>query len=296
MLASKRMKGGKDMTGARMRGPFLRHLLRLYRPRDWLHFLPLPMVGWFASEGRCVGVLLGAMTAWGLALAYMSALNHAFDDKLDRRDDKNPVGVHFGRRQAVFLSLPPAIAAVAVSARFAPAGLVPLVLVLVASTVYSAPPRLKCVPVLSTLWNVVIAFPSLLLADFPRAAGAQFRSMAGVFALLLVVSQLIHEAEDREDDRIGGVRTVAVLVGRRGALATASLCLAALPLTTWCLAAGLTHRTSLVILVTAFALGWIAALSARIVTGHEAGLRRVRLHYRYASLTLGALAFLLARP
>ena len=272
------------------RGP--RDFLRLYRVLDWLHFLPLPLAGWLAGDARSARALVGSIVGWGCALAYMSAINQAFDDQLDRHAGKNPVGARFHRRGAILLSLPPAVAAVLVVAWLAPAGLLPMLLLLGAATVYSAPPRLKRVPVVGTLWNIVIALPALFLADRAPLDRPPLRALVGLFALLLLVSQLIHEAEDREDDRAGGVSTLAVLMGARGALGAAALCLAALPGVTFVLGAGLTHRAPLVAGTALFSAGWLAALAAFVRRGDLRGLRVVRLRYRYAALVLGALAFL----
>ena len=268
-----------------------RDFLRLYRVLDWLHFLPLPLAGWLAGEARSGRALAGAVAAWGCALAYMSAVNQAFDDQLDRRSGKNPVGARFGRRGAVLLSLPPALGAVALAAALAPAGLGPVLFVLAAATVYSAPPRLKRVPLVGTLWNVVIALPGLFLADRAPLDRGPLRLLAGLFALLLLAGQLIHEAEDREEDRAGGVSTVAVLAGARGALGAAALCLAALPPLTLWLGRSLPLRGPLVAAVSLFAGAWLWSLGALLRRGDLAGVRAVRLRYRYAALGLGALAF-----
>jgi 4-hydroxybenzoate polyprenyltransferase len=271
-----------------------RDLLRLYRVSDWLHFLPLPLAGWLAGEERRAPVLAGALASWALALAYASAINQAFDGRLDRRAGKNPVGSRLGRRAAVLLSLPPALAAMLASAALAPAGLAPTLLVLAAATLYSAPPRLKRVPVLGTLWNVVIALPGLVTAGLPGAERFPLRLLAALFALLLLVSQLLHEADDRDDDRAGGVATVAVVLGVPGALWAACAGLAALPLATYGLAAALALRGPLTAAAGLFSAGWLWALGARLAGGGAAGLRGVRLRYRYTALALGAAAFLAA--
>lgn len=269
-------------------------LARLYRVLDWVHFLPLPLAGWWAGEARSGRSLVGGLAAWGMALAFMSAVNQAFDDRLDRRAGKNPVGVRFGRREALLMAVPPALLSVALAAWLSPRGLVPTLLLLAAATVYSAPPRLKRVPVLGTLWNVVIALPGLFLADAPRAGHAPLRLLVTLFALLLVVSQLLHEAEDRDDDLAGGVFTVAVVTGVRGALGAAALGLAAIPLATWALSAGMAHRAALTAATGLFSAAWLATLGAVLRGGERRGLRAVRLRYRYAALALGALAFALA--
>jgi hypothetical protein len=66
-----------------------------------LHFLPLPLAGWLASA-RDPSELFGGVAAWACALAYTSAVNQAFDDRLDR-PGKNPVGAAIGRTRAIAL-------------------------------------------------------------------------------------------------------------------------------------------------------------------------------------------------
>jgi 4-hydroxybenzoate polyprenyltransferase len=157
--------------------------------------------------------------------------------------------------------------------------------------VYSAPPRLKRVPVLGTLWNLAVGVPGLFFAGSPDVRQLPLRLLVGLFSMLLIVSQLIHEAEDREDDRSGGIATVATLAGVQGALAAASMFLFCLPGAAWWLAAGMRARSLLTGGVALFAAGWALALLGRISRGDAGGLRRVRLRYRYTALALGAVVF-----
>lgn len=267
-------------------------LWKLYRVRDWLHFLPLPMAGWSASTGN-TPALLGGVIGWAFGLAYTSAINQAFDDRLDRLNvGKNPVGGTFGRREAVLLSIPPAVAMLGIVLWLSPAGFVPAVVLLVVATLYSAPPRLKRIPGLGTVWNLVIGLPGLFFAGTPQIADGAVRLLGGLFAVLLLVSQLIHEAKDRDDDQAGGIPTIATLGGLPGALGAAAVVLLALPAITWWLADGFALRGPLTAASALFAVGWLAALTSRIVRGDETGLRATRLRYRHTSLVLGALAFL----
>lgn len=270
-----------------------RDLLRLYRVRDWLHFLPLPLAGWIAGGARSPTALAGGLTGWALALAYMSAVNQAFDDRLDRRPDKNPVGVGISRRDALLRALPAALGSLAAVALGAPSRWPAAVLLLAAATAYSAPPRLKRVPIVGTLWNVVIALPGLTLADTARADHPSFAAVAGVFSLLLLASQLVHEAEDRDDDRAGAISTVAVLTGAKGALTAATTTLAVLPLVAWWLSRAMHRRALFTAAVLAFSAGWVAALATRLARGDLRGLRDVRLRYRHTAVALGAVAFAL---
>lgn len=267
-------------------------LLRLYRVRDWLHFLPLPVGGWLAGGGGDRRALVGGVLGWAFGLAYTSSINQAFDDRLDKpQPGKNPVGGRLDRRGAILLSVPPAVACVAVEAALAPRGLAAAVFLVVVATLYSAPPRLKRVPVLGTVWNVVIGLPGFFLADDRGLAQPPLRLLTGLFALLLVVSQLIHEAEDRDDDRSGGVSTVATIAGVRGALGAACAVLVAVPPASYFLASGLRNQAPLAAVSVVFACAWLAALGRRALRGDATALRRVRLRYRAAALAFGAAAF-----
>jgi 4-hydroxybenzoate polyprenyltransferase len=269
-----------------------RDCIRLYRVTDWLHFLPLPLAGWYGSQERSWAALAGGLIAWALSLAYMSAINQAFDDRLDRGTlGKNPVGPRFTRSQAVCLAIAPALGIFPALLWLSPRGLVPALVVLFAATAYSAPPRLKRVPVLGTLWNIAVGVPGLFFAGSPDFDRVPFRLFVTLFAALLLVSQLIHEAEDRDDDRTGGVTTIAVLAGTRGALSVAVLLLLCIPPLTWCLARGINMRGVVTTAVALFSSVWSATLISRIARADLAGLRSVRLNYRYAALALGTGVF-----
>jgi 4-hydroxybenzoate polyprenyltransferase len=275
------------------RGSAVAMLWQLYRVRDWLHFLPLPLAGWTAAGDRGMPALLGGVIGWGFGLAYTSAINQAFDDRLDRANiGKNPVGDTFGRREAVLLSIPPAAAMLGIVLWLSPAGLLPAAILLVVATLYSAPPRLKRIPGLATAWNVVIGLPGLFFAGTPQIADGSLRLLGGLFAMLLLVSQLIHEAKDRDDDHAEGIPTIATLGGLPGALGAAALCTLVLPVLTWWLAKGMALRVPLTAAAALFAVGWVVVLTSRIVRGDETDLRALRLRYRHTSLALGALAFL----
>ena len=269
----------------------LRAYWRLYRFGDWFHFLPLPLAGWLADPGHPpVASLVGGVFAWGLGLAYASAINQAYDDRLDR-PAKNPVVEGLGRRQALALSLPPMIGTLAVLALWAPLGLLPGVLLILAATLYSAPPRLKRFPVLGTLWNLLVGIPGFFFAGRPPLDELPLRPLVGLFALLLLGSQLIHEAQDRDDDAAGDVRTVATVGGRSGALLAAALLVLATPVIGWFLAAGLSQRLPITIACAVFAATWGARLWARLRCEDDAELKRLRLQFRYTAIGLGALVF-----
>jgi 4-hydroxybenzoate polyprenyltransferase len=261
--------------------------------RDWLHFLPLPLAGWWTS-GSGVPAFVASVIAWGFGLAYASAINQAFDDRLDRASlGKNPVGGRFDRRAALLWSVPPAVGTVVTTAVWSRPGLLPALIFLFAATVYSAPPRLKAVPVVGTLWNLVVGMPGLFFAGRPALASEQLRLLIGLFAVLLLVAQLIHEVVDVRDDRAGGVSTLGTLVGLRGALGAACGLLILLPGATWWLARDVQTRGALTAVVGSFAVAWTAMLAARILRNDAGGVRALRLRYRHATFVLGVTAFVL---
>lgn len=276
--------------------------LRLYRVRDWIHFLPLPLAGWVADPSHpSVLALVGGVLGWGLGLAYTSAINQAYDDRLDRMwRSKNPViaggsdgegGEGFARRRAIWLSILPMIASLVVLALMAPMGLVPGVVLIIAATLYSAPPRLKRFPVLGTLWNLLVGVPGFFFASRPSVGELPLRPLVGLFAVLLLGSQLIHEAQDRDDDVVGDVKTVATEGGRRTALVAASALVIATPGIAWWLAAGVERRVEITAACAVFAIGWGALLWSRLRCEDGAELKRLRLRYRYSAICLGAVVF-----
>lgn len=271
--------------------------LRLYRVKDWIHFLPLPFAGWVADPDHPgFPALAGGVLGWGLGLAYASAINQAFDDRVDRRwTAKNPVGVSLGRRQAILLSLPPLVACLAVLAALAPVGLLPGAALLVAATLYSAPPRLKRFPVLGTLWNLLVGVPGFFFAGRPSLGELPLRPLVGLFAVLLLGSQLLHEAQDRDDDALGEVRTIATEGGRRTALLAASAVVLATPVFAWWLATGVARRGEITAACAVFAAGWSALLWRRLDCEDGAELKRLRLRYRYSAICLGAIVFAAVR-
>jgi 4-hydroxybenzoate polyprenyltransferase len=269
-------------------------LLRLYRVKDWVHFLPLPLVGWAAAPApRSPSVLAGAVFGWALALAYASALNQAFDGRVDRlQRGKNPVGSRLATPDALRLAALPLVAAPVVLGLLAPAGLAALAVFVAAATLYSAPPRLKRVPILGTLWNLPVGVPGMFFAARPAALAPPSLLLVVLFCLLLLASQLLHEAQDRDDDAQGGVRTVATLGGRRLALHAAAAVLLATPPVGFCLAGFAAHRPTLTVVLALFSGAWAALIAAHLAAG-TAALRRLRLAFRYATLTLGAVVLAL---
>ncbi len=268
----------------------LRVLWRLYRVGDWLHFLPLPLVGWIAEGSREPLALAGGVLALAFSFAYASALNHAFDHAVDARSPgKNPVGTSLGRGPAIALSLPVLVGALAATLAAVPGALLPCAIVLAASTVYSAPPRLKRLPVIGAACNLAIGVPALFYAGQPDWASPVVQSFAALFSVLLFVSQLLHEAADRDDDAAAGVATVATWLGVRATVLASAALLPALPLLAFALSSE-AQRTAATLFCALFAGAWMLVFAAGSRAGRELRperLRFLRLAYRYTALVLG---------
>ncbi len=82
------------------------------------------------------------------------------------------------------------------------------------------------------------------------------RPLVGLFAALLLGSQLIHEAQDRDDDVVGEVRTVATEGGRRTALLAAQALVITTPILGWYLAEGVSRRLEITAACAVFAVAW----------------------------------------
>lgn len=221
------------------------------------------------------------MIAWAFALAYTSSINQAFDDRLDHAG-KNPVGSLFDRRRALLLSLIPLTGCLLTLAIFSRDRLFAGLIMTLSATIYSAPPRLKRYPVVGTLWNVVMGIPGFFFAGAPPLF------LVALFALLLLVSQLLHEAHDRDDDRAGQVRTVATELGRPATLWLAMIFLLGAPAIAW------GHPETIL------ALAAFSVLSGNLVMRHlrvedSRRLGRLRLYYRWLAIVAGAIAFAATR-
>jgi 4-hydroxybenzoate polyprenyltransferase len=195
----------------------------------------------------------------------------------------------------VLLSIPPLVASLAVLAVFSPAGLAAGAVLAVAATLYSAPPRLKRFPVLGTLWNLLVGVPGFFFAARPSLADVPLRLLVGLFGVLLLGSQLIHEAQDRSDDALGDVRTVATEGGRRTALLAACALVIATPALAWWLAIGVARRVEITVACAAFSAGWACLLWTRMRCEDDVELERLRLRYRYSAICLGAVVFAATR-
>jgi 4-hydroxybenzoate polyprenyltransferase len=265
----------------------VRDLLRLYRMRDWLHFLPLPLAA-FDVKAPLAGAVLSA--ARGLAsafalLAFGYLLNSIYDKQLDRDPRKNPLIVH-GAADPRY-SLAALLGASLLLAAFAPwPAQLATGLCLVFYVVYSAGPRLKSLPVVGSVLNVGLFTPLLFVGMYDTSLPSHFVNVCVVCAALVLETQLIHEAADQAEDRAGGVRTTWLTLGP---LWTAGL--AALSgLTAAVAAAGLVPAAGstivAVVVAAIFGLLFPALLAWR--GGETARAARLRQVHRWCGVLLGA--------
>lgn len=191
-------------------------LLRLYRVRQWVHILPLPLATFDASVPTATALLAAARGMANLfaILAFGFLVNAISDRHVDRDARKNPLVVP--GRNGYKLSL---IALPAVSVALAACSPWPVqiatVCCLAVGCLYSVGPRLKTIPVVGTLANAAWYVPMLYLGMADVALPAGFSVVATAFTALLLQNQLIHESGDRIEDEASGIRTTWLAFGPR---------------------------------------------------------------------------------
>jgi 4-hydroxybenzoate polyprenyltransferase len=265
----------------------VRRLLRLYRVRDWLHFLPLPLAT-FDREAPSVSALFaagrGVATAFAL-LAFGYLLNSVFDRHVDLDPRKNPLILHGARDARASL-----VAMFALSLVLAVLGPWPVqlatVLCLICYMIYSAGPRLKSIPLVGSLINIGLFTPLLFIGMRDASLPTGFVAVMVVCSALVLETQLIHEAADQADDRAGGVRTTWLILGPRWTALIAAL-------------AGLTIAVASAGMVSAARSTAVAAIVTLIFAvtfplllawhgGDPNRAARLRLAHRWCGVLLGA--------
>ncbi len=191
-----------------------RDILRFLRVRDWFYYLALPVLSWdsVAPDPLRLVVAVG-IAACCLAFAY--GWNNLRDAGLDRSIVKNPLageGIPGGDRHLVMLFLLSALA-LAGAGWLGPVPSFAAGLQLVGSAFYSGGPRLKRLPVVGTLTNLWIFCPLAFLCQGPLPWAPGLWAFTGLFGLVLVQNQLLHEAMDHDEDLADGVRTTAAILG-----------------------------------------------------------------------------------
>ncbi len=191
-------------------------LLRLYRVRQWLHILPLPLATFDASVPLATALLAAArgMANLFMILAFGFLVNAISDRYVDRDARKNPL-VLPGREgyKASLIALP--VLSLALAA-FSPWPVqLATACCLAVGCLYSVGPRLKTIPVVGTLANAAWYVPMLFLGMAQSALPLGFGTIAIAFTALLLQNQLIHESGDRHEDEASGIHTTWLAFGPR---------------------------------------------------------------------------------
>lgn len=191
-------------------------LLRLYRVRQWVHVLPLPLATFDATvpfPTAAVAAARGIANIFAI-LAFGFLVNAVADRHVDRDARKNPLVVPGNDRYwSSLIALP------VVSLAFAAFSPWPVQLATVCclaiGCMYSVGPRLKAIPVVGTLANAAWYVPMLFLGMAGASLPPGFGVVATAFTALLLQNQLIHESGDRLEDEASGIRTTWVAFGPR---------------------------------------------------------------------------------
>lgn len=193
------MRGIMGQTGVRE----CLSLIALLRVRDWLHFLPLPllMAPRTLSEHSLLGI---ASAACCLAFAY------GWNEWKDRREAEGG-GVGCVLTLLGILALSGLALAFCVSKAAAIAALISLV----ASFLYSGGPRLKRFPIVVTIANVFIFAPLAFLAWDGGEIATEGLLLLGAFTSFLLQNQAIHEVAHLRQDAASSIRTTAALLKDR---------------------------------------------------------------------------------
>ncbi len=260
-------------------------MLSALRARDWWYFALLPVAGLGRENAAGSAVLL--QTAAGITgacaiLGFAYGLNSLSDRALDADPRKNPLAGGRGDAARVkrLVVVAAAAALVLAALRGAGAHLTATVVALAAGFAYSAPPRLKAVPFVGTMTNVGI-FTPLFWLGAPLDGGAA--GLWGVFVLLLLQNQLLHEEEDLPEDLRARIVTTAAMLGRPGVRITC------VGLAVVAALVGVTQLGGAALAAALLTVGAATAVTVRSARGS-----RRRDHGRYAVLG-GALVYLAER-
>lgn len=264
------------------RGSALIDLLRLYRVRQWVHVLPLPLATFDATVPFGTALLAAARGVANLfaILAFGFLVNAIADRYVDRDARKNPLIVP-GREgyKASLIALP------AVSLLLAAFSPWPVQLAtaccLAVGCLYSMGPRLKTIPVVGTLANGAWYVPMLLLGMARPSLPAGFATIAIAFTALILQNQLIHESGDRIEDEASGIRTTWLAFGPRWtALLAAGAGAAAIVMTAPALGAFRFAVGTIFIVAFPLLLAWDGLSAERAA--------RLRVVHRWCAVSFGA--------
>lgn len=199
-------------------------IARLYRVRDWIHFLALPFAT-IDTQVALVSSLLpvgrGVASAFAI-LSFGYLLNCIADRNMDRDSRKNPLIAPDFAEPRYLLAIPLVVSLLL--AAFSPwPAQVSTVVSLTCLVVYSAGPRVKSIPIVGSLVNVGNFAPLLFVGMGNTPLPVDFAFLVWAFSGLLLQNQLIHEAADQVEDRAGDVHTTWLTLGPRWTAALAAL-------------------------------------------------------------------------
>ncbi len=244
----------------------------------------LPAAGWTPEVEVGAALRLAvAVAAASCALGWAYGLNAIADRATDRSAAKNPLaGLDRVSPAPVAVVVGAGVVALAAAMALSLHAGLAVALSLLAGYAYSYPPRLKALPVLGLLANLVIFAPLLFLAAPDAGFPDGFGTLVVVFVVLLVQNQLVHERADAEEDEAAGDRTTGRLLGRRG--------------TTVALVAVTGMGGVAVVLAWSLRLGLAAlpVMAAGVVVSRIGRPDAARRVHRALSLVGGALLWLLA--
>lgn len=267
--------------------PRSKSIVTLLRVGQWAHFvfLPLATLELHADPLTASLAVFRGMAIAALILGYGYLENAAADREMDRSERKNPlrpgalpgwVGVTKTGLVVAAMLLSVAGPALVTLATLTSLG---------AGWVYSAGPRLKRKPFVGTLLNAAAFGPLVLVGANSSVLPERTWSLVALFSLLLLQNQLVHEAADSMEDRLGGVRTTFVALGRSGS-GVLALLLGLLA------AAVVGQRIGLAgALPIALTFGLMVPAVLLALGERTGAMARARLVHRFAALLVGALVF-----
>jgi 4-hydroxybenzoate polyprenyltransferase len=259
---------------------------RTLRVRDWAHFLLLPIAGF---AGDVLALSRGLVIALCI-LAFGFLLNGIADSEMDGSARKNPLVAV--RDHAMHLRVSALLATTALGvALLAPRPAAIATAIAVASgTLYSIGPRLKRLPIIGTLSNVLHFAPLLWVGIARHGPHPGMWALTGCFSLLILQNQILHEAADELDDRPGAVNTTWRLLGRRSGAVLVTL----LGLSLALVVAGQAElRAGAPVL--ALALGAGFGLAVLLLGQRRHGAARLRKAHRFLAGFAGAWMFFALR-
>lgn len=202
----------------------LLELIKIYRVKDWVHFLGLPLLGYFKFDEKDPERLILILIISAFYLAFAAVLNNWYDRYLDISQTlKNPFSkdmdsFSFYNLNAIII-IPLILSLIfAIISSFL-CCLITLIGIIFAYT-YSAPPaRLKSIPIVGTLSNILVFIPLLYIGPVSLQTHFTETSYLALFcSFIVLIMQLFHEIEDQEDDIKGKINTIPVIYGKKVAL------------------------------------------------------------------------------